>query len=175
MLSERMENAAAAASELMRVPLTYAGIGTVIMVLPIAIVFFAPLLLALTLLLTPLLLPIGFGLTAFGLGRAGMIVTLKGSPPPPRRRRLTSRDEPDDEDDDSIVEMQGGTFRDLQRVAKKRSGELVRQVGALVKHNVHKASMEVRRASPASRPEQRALAFFAFGGARGTGCVLGHG
>ena len=68
------------ASEKMRLPIACAGIGVVCLLAPVLVV-------PLILLLTPLLLPLGFGLTAFGLGRAGIIVTLRGSPPSSRARR----------------------------------------------------------------------------------------
>ena len=87
-LSESMETAAQAAADLVKVPLTMAMVG-IACLLPLADVFIAPLIL----LFTPLLLSLGFGLTAFGLGRAGLIVTwgdnhrrrsaASSAPPPP--------------------------------------------------------------------------------------------
>lgn len=186
LMSETMDSAGHAAAEMMRLPLTVAGVGVTCMCArtarmlagtsprvpfsptPICLVLvhsLAPLILALLtpliLLLTPLLLPVGFGLTVFGLGRAGLIATLRtGDSPARARRRRATTDELDDDDDASVsptrvhssrsspdahplIEMKHGTFSELNQLAGKRAEHLVKQVGHLVRHNISKATKEV--------------------------------
>ena len=71
------QTAARHAAEMMQTPLTVAMVGVACILAPILITILAPLIL----LLTPLLLPVGLGLTFFGLGRAGLIATLGGAAP----------------------------------------------------------------------------------------------
>ena len=89
------QTAARHAAEMMQTPLTVAMVGVACILAPILITILAPLILV----LTPLLLPVGLGLTFFGLGRAGLIATLGGAAPqqqqiPYRRNNRFSRDWP---------------------------------------------------------------------------------
>jgi hypothetical protein len=88
LFNESMESATETASALLRMPLRCAGVGVMFMLLPIFVMFIMPLML----MLSPLIVPIGFGLTVFGLGRAGLIVTLRG---PTRALRVLEPASPD--------------------------------------------------------------------------------
>ena len=148
-LSESMETAAQAAADLVKVPLTMAMVGIACLFAPLLTVFIAPLIL----LFTPLLLSLGFGLTAFGLGRAGLIVTWGDN----HRRRAAASERaaaaaalrcrcghpPGDEASSPSVLIRQGSLQELNQLATKRGERIVRQVTALVRSNLSKATREV--------------------------------
>jgi triacylglycerol lipase len=198
MLSERVDHAAHAAAQaardMIRVPLACAGIGVACLSAPVLTLFLAPLIL----LLTPIFLSFGFGLTLFGLGRAGLIVTLGGdapSAPPsapgdalegtPATPQIGTRTHPRTGSGSGTVASSGtgdgganrnvhgfaspalasteaptatelaggaacdgvlvrhGSLTELNQLATKRGGHLVKQVSALVCRSVVKATREV--------------------------------
>ena len=148
---------------MMQTPLTVAMVGVACILAPILITILAPLIL----LLTPLLLPVGLGLTFFGLGRAGLIATLGGAAPqqqqiPYRRNNRFSRDWPvEDTDEPEVIPtrqsrrsrengaktpplvLKEGSFKELNQLAGKRANQLAKQVGQLVRNNLSKATREV--------------------------------
>jgi hypothetical protein len=110
----------------------------------------------LILLLTPLLLPLGFGLTFFGLGRAGLIAALGGAVPV---QLLETRSRSETQEDDAseapsprcstpetpppLVELRSGSLHELNQLAGERTKNLVKQVGQLVRNNLSKVTKEV--------------------------------
>ena len=169
LFNESMESATETASALLRMPLRCAGVGVMFMLLPIFVMFIMPLML----MLSPLIVPIGFGLTVFGLGRAGLIVTLRGptraslrvlEPATPdasqavelnlaRARRelalpasVDRRGGTADQEADELLRVErakDGTLRELNTLAGKRATEAVKHVTALVRNNVMRATRDI--------------------------------
>ena len=146
-MAEKMEEAAELVTDVIKLPLTCAGIGIVCLVTPAATVFFAPL----VLLLSPLLLFFGFLMTVFGLGRAGLIMTLRGptveeAAAGPIRFTRAGRGQ-----SNGTLARQGapkppirnGSLSELSQLGAHRTSDLVRQVTSLVRTNVVKATREV--------------------------------
>ena len=168
LFNESMESATETASALLRMPLRCAGVGVMFMLLPIFVMFIMPLML----MLSPLIVPIGFGLTVFGLGRAGLIVTLRG---PTRALRVLEPASPDasqalelnlararrelalpasvdhrggtaEQEAAELLRVErakDGTLRELNSLAGKRAHEAVKHVSALVRNNVMRATRDI--------------------------------
>ena len=139
-----------AGTELLRTPLRCAAAGLICMTVPILVLLMAPLFL----IFSPLLVPLGFGLTVFGLGRAGLIVALRGpvtrAMRGSRAQHTNSLSRPPDSlhasGADSTVdtlELKEGSLRELNTLATKRAGRAVTQVTALVRTNVVRATRDI--------------------------------
>ena len=169
--SEACRHASDVANKLMRTPLRCVAVGSSLMVLPVAACIIAPLLI----LFAPLLLSLGFGLTAFGVVRAGLIVVLRGpaniaiqraqrrlasatasgpqsSSVPPVRREVTQQARVESFMRPKVcggsrlppaLLAQDGSLRELNDLAAKRGGSLVKEVSAVVRTNLVRATRDI--------------------------------
>ena len=160
LISESVDTATGAAGEVLQAPLRWALLGVMCMLLPLVLVLLVPLLI----LFSPVLLPLGLGMTIFGLFRAGLVMLL-GHPSSRlarslhgnRRQALSEArkvDEPhalhfgaDGAIDAPVIQQvirpKEGTLRELNKLAATRAGQAMKQVTALVRSSVARAKRDI--------------------------------